>query len=601
MKRSKSNQKEIKHLGAPQKRLGKRLKQWWQNWQWSVMLLGVVIVFVLGYFGFSEVKRGFSALDKLYRILQLFVLNFDATIMAVNLKLEIARWLAPAIAAYTAVRALALIFNEQLQLFKIRFLRNHIIICGLGNKGLLLSQKFIDYGKKVVVIECDEENENIKECRDIGALVLVGNAVASHILRRAGLRKAKYLFPVCGQDSINAEVAVQARKLITGKRGKPLTCVVHIMDPQLCRLIKEREFELEKNDAFRLEFFNLFDHAAKTIIDLFPPFNIQEKLQSPVPHLLIIGVGGLGESLMVKIVKRWMELPAKPHEKLKISVIDKSAEKKQDLFYLRYSRLVERCERIPLEMDINAPEFEGGNFLFNSSGECGLTSIYICLDNDSFALSTALTLHQRLRKYNVPIVVRMNSEAGLTDLIQNGIHGLGRLQGFGLLDKVLNPELLLMGTHEILARAIHDEYRGQQFEIGKTLESNPSLVFWDGLPETLKESNRRQADYLGVKLGKIGCYIVPMTDWNADPIEFTPGEIEMMAEMEHEDWMDERLTDGWEYAPAPKDIKKKKSPSLIPWSKLSEAEKEKDRNPVRQMPAFLEKAGFQIYRREKKV
>jgi hypothetical protein len=584
MRRSKSNQKEIKHLSAPQKRLGKRLKQWWQNWQWSVMLLGVVIVFVLGYFGFSELKKGFSALDKLYRILQLFVLSFDTTIIDVNLKLEIARWLAPAIAAYTAVRALALIFSEQLQLFKIRFLRSHIIICGLGNKGLLLSQKFIDYGK---------------ECRDIGALVLVGNAVTSHILRRAGLRKAKYLFPVCGQDSINAEVAVQARKLITGKRGKPLTCVVHIIDPQLCRLIKEREFELEKNDAFRLEFFNLFDYAARTIIDLFPPFNVQEKLQSPVPHLLIIGVGRLGESLMVKIVKRWMELPDKPHEKLKISVIDKAAKKRQKLFYLRYPRLVERCELIPLEMDINSPEFEGGSFLFNSSGECGMTIIYICLDNDSFALSTALTLHQRLRKYNVPIVVRMNSEAGLTDLIQNGTHGLGRLQGFGLLDKVLNPELLLMGTHEILARVIHDEYRGQQLEKGETLESNPSLVPWDELPEGLKESNRRQADSLGVKLGKIGCYIVPMTDWNADPIEFTPGEIEMMAEMEHEDWMDERLTDGWEYAPGPKDINKKKSPSLIPWNKLSEEEKEKDRNPVRQMPTFLEKAGFQIYRREK--
>ena len=250
-------------------------------------------------------------------------------------------------------------------------------------------------------------------------------------------------------------------------------------------------------------------------------------------------------------------------------------------------------------MDIDSPQFEEGKFLFSNGGECNLTIIYICLDNESFALSTALTLHQLLRKHDIPIVVRMNSETGLTDLIKGETHGLSRLHGFGLLDRVLAPELLLMGTHEILARAIHEEYLKDQFEKGETLESNPSLVSWDELPETLKDSNRRQAGLLGVKLSKIGCYIVPMTDWNAEPVEFDSEEIEKMAVMEHEDWVEERKRDGWKYAPGPKDIKKKKSPFLVSWEELPEEEKEKDRNPVRKMPDFLTKAGFQIYRKEK--
>jgi hypothetical protein len=598
MKKSGPNEKVKNKHDFHKKGLKKALKQWWQNYQWWLMLLGVIAVFILGYIGFLKAGKTLFT-DILYRIFQLFVLSFDATI-TLNLELELARWLAPAIAAYTAAKALVVIFREQFQLLKLRFLRNHIIICGLGNKGLLLSLKFKDYGYNIVAIELDEENDNIKECRDINITVLIGNAAAPYILRRVGLNRAKSLFSLCGQDSINVEVAVQVRKLLISKRDKPLTCVVHITDPKLCRLIKEREFETEKKDDFRLEFFNLFDQAVKSMTSTFPPFDYKKESHSSVPHLLIVGAGKMGESLLVHTAKKWMDLPGRNNEKIKISIIDKEAEKKQKLFYLRYPRLKEICEIIPREMDIESPQFEEGKFLFSNSGECNLTIIYICLDNDSFALSTALTLYQRLRLYDIPIVVRMNSETGIAQLLQGESHGLGRLHGFGLLDRVLDPELMLMGTHEILARAIHEEYLNAQFEKGETLESNPSLVSWDELPETLKDSNRRQADFLGVKLGVIGCYIIPMTDWNAEPIEFNSEEIEKMAKMEHEDWVEERQKDGWKYTPGPKDIKKKKISSLIPWEELSEEEKEKDRNPVRNIPGFLAKAGFQIYRREKR-
>lgn len=603
MKKSKVKSKEIINRSAFRKNWWKRLVIWLSNNKWGMIGFFALFITFLGYNGFKEyflaTNKTPSSMDIFYRTLQLFILDFDLAIFNLNLKLELARWLAPIISAITAANVFIAIFSEQFQLLKLRFLRNHIIICGLGNKGLLLSLKFKGYGKKVVVIELDEENDNIKECRDKGIPVLSGNAMAPYILRRAGLKKARYLFSVSGQDNINAEIAVQARKLLIRKKGKPLTCVVHITDPQLCRLIKEREFETEKNNTSRLEFLNLFDQAAKALINFFPPFIDREGLQSLPPHLLIVGAGRMGESLVIHLAKKWTELADIAPKKFKISIIDKSAGKKQKLFYLRYPRLQETCEIVPLEMDIDSPQFEEGKFLFSSSGECNLTIIYICLDNESFALSTALTLHQRLRKHDIPIVIRMNSETGLTDLIKGETHGLSRLHGFGMLDRVLDPELLLMGTHEILAQAIHEEYLKDQLEKGKTLESNPSLVSWHELPETLKNSNRRQADFLGVKLGEIGCYIVPMTDWNAEPIEFDSEEIEKMSVMEHEDWVEERKTDGWKYAPGPKDIKKKKISSLIPWEKLSEEEKEKDRNPVRNIPKFLAKAGFQIYRKEK--
>jgi len=592
------------------KKIWQKFRKWWKSYHWWVMIIGGVIAFVLGIWGFREYfseneKIIYNTPDILYRTFQLFVLSLDSSISCLSWQLETARWLAPLVAGYTAVRALMEILREQFQLFKILFMSNHVIICGLGNKGLLLAQKFIDNGDKVVAIELDKENDNIKECKDKGVVVLIGNALASYILRRAGLNKAKYLLPFCGQDDINAEIAIRTRKLMSGKRTKRLTCMVNIADPHLCRLLKERELDPDKNNAFMLEFFNIFDLAAKTLIndeELSPFMKRKENVYS-CPHLLIIGAEDMGENLIVQIARQWMDLKDKPKKKLKISIIDKKVKQRTKLFHLRYPHLKKKCKLTPLEMDIKSKDFEEGNFLFSYGGKCNFSIIYICLSNYSLALSGALILHNLLRQHDIPIVAIIGREAGLANLFQGEDHGFARLYGFGILDRVLKPELPFMGTHEILAHAIHEEYLRDRFLKRETRESNPSLIPWNELSEDFKESNRRQANSIEGKLKDIGCYIEPLADWNPNPIRFTCEEIESMAEKEHEkwkEWMEEYFKNEWRYDPGEKNDKKKTHPCLLPWDELPEKEKDKDRNTVSKIPDYLSIAGFQIYRKKQK-
>jgi hypothetical protein len=122
------------------------------------------------------------------------------------------------------------------------------------------------------------------------------------------------------------------------------------------------------------------------------------------------------------------------------------------------------------------------------------------------------------------------------------------------------------------------------------------MVPWEELPESLKESNRHQASHIGTKLHAVGCGIAPLTDWEAELFEFTAEEIERMSKMERARWNEERLREGWHYAPGPKNIEKKTTPYLVSWEQLPEDIKELDRNMVRGLPAFLARAGFQIYR-----
>ena len=251
------------------------------------------------------------------------------------------------------------------------------------------------------------------------------------------------------------------------------------------------------------------------------------------------------------------------------------------------------------DFDVESPEFDRADFLLDLQGRCDVTQIYVCLGDDSVGTTAALRLHRRLRERKIPIIVSMVRATGLASLLgaERGVQdGFETLYAFGLLDRTCNAELLLGGTYEVLARATHEEYVRTQEAEGRTPETNPAMVPWDDLADSLKESNRAQSGHIGVKLKKIDCAIVPWSDWDAESFEFTPGEIELLAEMEHERWESERRGDHWTFASGPRNIEKKTSPYLVPWKKLTTEVQEWDRVTIRGMPGFLARAEFQIVR-----
>ena len=69
--------------------------------------------------------------------------------------------------------------------------------------------------------------------------------------------------------------------------------------------------------------------------------------------------------------------------------------------------------------------------------------------------------------------------------------------------------------------------------------------------------------------------------------------IEPLAEAEHNGWMVERMLSGWRYARI-RDNDKKHHPLLLPYTQLSEADKEKDRQAVRSYVQRLAGANYRI-------
>jgi voltage-gated potassium channel Kch len=414
--------------------------------------------------------------------------------------LEVARLLAPAVVVYTAARALLEIFRDQIQLFRARLAKHHVIICGLGRKGHELARSFRQAGYPVVAIERDREEGKIAQARGVGAIVLNGDAADRESLRKTRVDRASYLFSVCGDDSVNAAVAVHSRQLAKDLEGRGLTCFIHVDDSELTRLLREREITTQQADAFRLESFNIQESGTRAMLSAFPPFAPITTYENAGPRLLVVGAGRAGQSVVVQVAKQWIFLRGKNGGRAFVTLVDGDADSVGAMLLQRYPAMNDAVSLDLQPIEPESAQFHQADFLRDSQGTIRFERIYVCLDADELSLASALSLRQKLRGQGIPIVIQLANDSGLTELMggEGGdAAGFDDLHAFGLIEHTCTPDLPLGGTHEVLARAIHRAYLHERISSGETAQSNASLMPWDALSEGMKDSNRRQADHLG--------------------------------------------------------------------------------------------------------
>lgn len=584
------------------------LRSFWGDAKWWVIASLFVLALVLGFIGFREYETAVGGpagfWDVLYRDFQLFVFESGALDVpsAIPLSLQVARLLAPLVIVVFLNQAFTTVFRDQLQLLRVRRARGHVVVCGLGDGGLRLARSLRSQGFRVVAVEHDEDLDHVEGCRAGGVPVLVGDATDEAILRKAGTGRARCVVAVCGDDRVNAKIAAGARQLATN-RAEPLVCYVHIVEPQLCSLLRARQPAGSGAPSFRLEFFNAFESGAQALLLRHRPFPDRDLAgPAPEPHLLVVGLGRLGSGLVVQAARNWSAVHPDRRGGLCVTVVDQDARSEVDSLKLRHPQIEDICSLEPVALDVRSAEFARGYFL-DVSG-VPVTAVYVCLDDDALSLETALVLHGRLRGRGVPIVMRARTDAGLPALLgARGDDEFDDLRAFPLAERVYDPDLLFGGTDEIIARALHDLYLegreaegwryGPERDDGRKV--SPSLAGWDELDEDLRESNRDQAAHTAEKLGAIRCRLEESSGWE-EPLSFTDHEIEVLAEMEHERWVRDRIRHGWTLGPAA--LEPRQSPYLVSWSELAERDdiREFDREFVRELPVILAKIGYRAVR-----
>jgi hypothetical protein len=160
---------------------------------------------------------------------------------------------------------------------------------------------------------------------------------------------------------------------------------------------------------------------------------------------------------------------------------------------------------------------------------------------------------------------------------------------------IINRDLKFKIHAEDLAPFVHDFYR----QLGKKEKwIRPEMdKDFDLLSEDYKEDNRAAAVRIPHVLDLVGLYVVPESFPKSQSIteimEIIEANIEILAEAEHNDWMEFKIKNGWTYG-EPRDDSKKIHDCMKPYHELCEKNKEKDRNAVRHYQDILKEAKYKI-------
>lgn len=149
---------------------------------------------------------------------------------------------------------------------------------------------------------------------------------------------------------------------------------------------------------------------------------------------------------------------------------------------------------------------------------------------------------------------------------------------------------------DILAPAIHGFWyqlmkkNGWETDLPKSYEE---------LPDAIKADNIAAARRIPAILALVGLSLRKKEDGSPEREGLVAGileeHMELLAEAEHDGWMEYKLRNGWEFAET-RDDDRRRHNRLIPYQSLPEKEKDKDRNSVRHFAVMAAMAGYQIVR-----
>lgn len=567
-----------------------------RRYEWWIVALLTLLALGLGTWGYTlyyqlstqaSMPRG-TLMDAVYDATRLFIMESDLR-GELPPPLQWARFLAPIPLTYTAAFAIWYVIQDEFRLLRLRFWKNHVIICGLGDKGYQLTQDFIRLRRDVVVIEPNEAHPLISELQTDGVLVLQGSATDPDMLRKARVADAKEVMVVTESDSTNLAVAMSVREEVNKhKREHRVTCYTHLYEERFSFFFRQHPLFMDTSDRFDGRLFNIFDAGARLMLDHFPPEGCAKQA-----HLLVLGMGYMGQSLIRQaiLIGHYPE-----QEKLHITVVDREAVRKVKTFQLQYPELMQVVSFYPIEQDLQLMDDADIQTL---QQKVPFSSVYVCLGNEGLGPDVG----HKMRRYfpeEITIVVALPMQSAVAKLLNETVlFGSERnLHVFPAMDQGCTTDVVIAEKLDRTARIIHELYLGETQKTAPLDPLKPVHQPWENLPEDFKNANRHQADHINVKLRALGLRIRPKSDPQPEVdyaafLNAREALLTRLAQAEHRRWSASKWLSGWRFGEMRNDQERLHN-CLVPWDQLSEHMQNLDRNTIRNIPNILHEMGAKL-------
>lgn len=556
--------------------------------RWFLLAMLWVAMLVIGITGFIKqgnadgVDRG--AFDNLYLTLQLATIDYDGSSGPMNWQLQLSRFVVPILAASTILQTASVVFREEFRRYRLRYATDHTIICGLGETGARLATAFADAGQHVVAIEPDSAVSAASGVAERLDHVLQGSGTDEALLRTAGLDRAARIVVCSGSDATNVQITqVVARS--TADRRTPVRCSVQLGSATLVSLL--RSADLESHGGARISYFNLHERAARALLAQHGPSMTAD---APAPHLMVLGLGQFGRSLVLAISQQWADVH--PGAKLNPTLVDPAARQKWEALRLQHPALADVCEPTLVDLDLQEPEPEQVDDFLDLLAQDPPTWVAVADADETSALALAGFMHQHLPRGQVPIVVRMQTESGLGGLLQPHPESGSTLPGvelFAFLDRTCTIDTVDGGVREQLAESVHEDYLAH---LAADAPSSSLTQPWAALSDADRELSRKRVDGIIADLDALGLDLVPLRRWGAPEVTLTDEQIDQLAARDHQRWFDDRTAAGWTYGEV-RDDDAKRNPLLVAWGELPDEARAFNLATAAELLPMLARNGFE--------
>ena len=437
---------------------------------------------------------------------------------------------------------------------------------------------------------------------------------AAVLMDAAGLRYAKRIIVDLGSDTAtlsagrilthrfdNPPASLPVWQWLGRKPRRPDTLALRVAEP----LLADQFFDVMDAEgregaaaaALRPLVFDENRGIARLVLARHPLFKIAATSGHWRVHAVIIGFGDLGEKLLDQVM---LTSIAGSLGAPRVTVLDRQATRRAAEFRARRPGVLDTLDIAFVDFDIGLDALEHvrdqspAAKLDEIVAADAITAIFVALPIDGDVVRAVLLLRRHFQRTGVaapPIFYRWRAspEADLLDDRVPSAAGTPAVVRMGLPRGLLEREITDPDGREVLARALHDDYRSGSH--GSSASGKP----WENLSDTFRRANIRAADHVAAKLWTIGIDLDPtdparMPDFesslapllsNAPRSPDIEAKIHDLARLEHERWSIDRKLDGWIYN-AKRDNTRRWHNQLVPWDELKKSPEEvaKDANNV---------------------